>query len=127
MVRLDMEGDGIVHLRLCPPHTESDETEYFRALETIGALSAPYAMVVDISGHSHLSRDGEIRQAAWAKATRSQISRCCRALALVREQPNPRSQQSFARLWKIPVHVTSDPVEAMAFAKTHLSQERPQA
>ncbi|WP_426232593.1 hypothetical protein [Pararhizobium sp. DWP3-4] len=127
MVRLDMEGDGIVHLHLGPPHAESDEAAYFAALETIGALTGAYVMVVDISGHFHLSRDGEIRQAQWAKATRAQVSSCCRALALVRDKPNPRSQQSFARLWQIPVHVTSDLGEAMEFARTHLCQERPQA
>lgn len=127
MVRLDVKGDGIVHLQLCPPHAEGDEAQYFMALETIGALTKSYAMVVDISGHSHLSREGEIRQAQWAKATRTQISRCCRALALVRDKPNPRSQRSFARLWQIPVHVTSDINEAMEFARTHLSQEGPHA
>jgi hypothetical protein len=123
MIRFAQTGDGLVHLHLCPPHAQTDEADYFRALERIGMLDEPYAMVVDISGHSHLSRDGEIRQAAWAKATRAQVSRFCRALALVREQPNLRSQQSFARLWSIPVHVTSDRDEAIEFAHSHMLKE----
>ncbi|KQV12245.1 hypothetical protein ASC97_13890 [Rhizobium sp. Root1203] len=123
MVRFEETGDGLVHLLLCPPHADTDEADYFRALGLIGMLDKPYAMVVDIAGHSHLSREGEIRQAAWAKETRAQVSRFCQALALVREHPNPRSQQSFARLWSIPVHVTSDRDDAIAFALSHLLKE----
>ena len=125
MVRLDVKGDGIVHLRLCPPHAETDEGAYLDALDRIGIIATPFAMVVDIAGHAHLSRDGEVRQAAWAKATRAHISRTCRALALVREVPNPRSQRSFAKLWSIPVHVTTDSDEAMRFATDHLAEDMP--
>lgn len=120
MISFSIRGDGIVHLHLCPPYAETDEESYLAALDRIGEIERPYAMVVDISGHVHLSREGELRQAAWAKRTRMQISTHCRAVALVRETPNPRSQQSFARLWNIPVHVTSDGEEAMRFATDHL-------
>lgn len=120
MVRLEMHEGGIVDLRLHPPHAETDEADYLAALDRIGDLDGPYAIVVDIAGNTHLSREGEIRQAAWAKATRERISTSCRALALVRENPNPRSRQSFERLWAIPVHVTSDREEARRFAARHL-------
>ncbi len=119
MVSFDLR-DGIVDLRLQPPYAETDEGAYLAALHRIGELDAPYAIVVDIAGGAHLSREGEIRQAAWAKATRQCISGACRALAMVRENPNPRSRQSFERLWSIPVHVTRDRAEALAFASRHL-------
>jgi len=122
MVRFEMHEDGIVDLRLYPPHAETDEADYLTALERIGSLDGPYAIVVDIAGSAHLSREGEIRQAAWAKATRQRISSSCRALALVRENPNPRSRQSFERLWAIPVHVTRDREEARRFAAGHLAK-----
>ncbi|MDO9417771.1 hypothetical protein [Pararhizobium sp.] len=121
MISLTIRGDGLVHLHLCLPHQDADEDEYLDALDRIGAIETPFVMVVDISGHRHLSRDGEIRQSAWAKRTRAHISGTCRALALVREKPNPRSQQSFARLWSIPVHVTNDSEDAFAFALAHLT------
>lgn len=123
MISLTISGDGLVHLRLCPPHADTDERDYLDALDRIGALQEPYAMVVDIAGHAHMTREGELRQAAWAKATRSHVAKTCRALALVRETPNPRSQQSFARLWSIPVHVTADRDDALQFAMSHLRAE----
>ncbi|RUV22789.1 hypothetical protein [Mesorhizobium sp. M7A.F.Ca.MR.245.00.0.0] len=122
MVRFEMHKDGIVDLCLYPPHAATDEADYLEALERIGNLDGPYAIVVDIAGSTHLSREGEVRQAAWAKATRQRISSACRALALVRDNPNPRSRQSFERLWAIPVHVTSDREEARQFAAKHLDK-----
>ncbi|MBN9221516.1 MAG: hypothetical protein J0I79_26530 [Mesorhizobium sp.] len=120
MISLEMHEGGIIDLRLYPPHAETDEADYLDALDRIGRLDGPYAIVVDIAGSSHLSREGEVRQAAWAKATRQRISTSCRALALVRENPNPRTRQSFERLWSIPVHVTRDREEACQFAARHL-------
>jgi hypothetical protein len=120
MVSFEMHESGIIDLRLYPPHAETDEADYLAALDRIGRLDGPYAIVVDIAGGSHLSREGEIRQAAWAKATRQRISTSCLALALVRENPNPRSRQSFERLWSIPVHVTRDREEARQFVARHL-------
>jgi hypothetical protein len=122
MVHFEMHDDGIVDLRLYPPHAQTDEADYLSALDRIGHLDGPYAIVVDIAGNTHLSREGEIRQAAWAKATRQRISSSCRALALVRENPNPRSRQSFERLWAIPVHVTSNRDEAHQFVARHLGR-----
>lgn len=122
MIDLKIGGDGIVHLRLCPPTLDQDEQDYLDALDRIAEVKEPYVMVVDLREPGHLSREGELRQAAWAKATRAHIASTCRALALVREKPSARSQQSFARLWSIPVHVTSDRDDAMAFAVAHLEK-----
>jgi hypothetical protein len=122
MIELSINGDGIVHLRLCQPRSETDEADYLDALERISEIDEPYVMVIDMKEPGHLSREGELRQAAWAKATRAHIARTCRAVSFVREKPSERSQRSFERLWSIPVHVTSDSGEAMCFARDHLNR-----
>ncbi|BBK35902.1 hypothetical protein STAQ_09800 [Allostella sp. ATCC 35155] len=121
MIGLAVGGDGIVRLHLEAPMEEADEERYLAALERIGTLAGPFAMLVEIDGYRHLSRAGELRQAAWAKVTRQHLNRACRALAIVRAEPNPRTQASFGRFWSFPVHVTADPTEARAFLARHLA------
>lgn len=121
MIELSVGDDGIVRLHLEAPVEEADEERYLAALERIGTLAGPFAMLVEIDGYRHLSRAGELRQAAWAKATRQHLNRACRALAIVRAQPSPRTQASFGRFWSFPVHVTADPADARAFVARHLA------
>lgn len=121
MIGLDLGRDGILRLHLEPPMEDADEERYLEALERIGTLPGPFAMLVEIDGYRHLSRAGELRQAAWAKATRQHLNAACRALAIVRARPDPRTQASFGRFWSFPVHVTADPAEARAFLVRHLA------
>ncbi|MCM5553888.1 hypothetical protein [Pleomorphomonas sp. NRK KF1] len=123
MISLSIGGDGVVHLRLCHPRGEGDEQDYLDALDRISSIQAPFVMIVDLKEPGHLSREGELRQAAWAKATREHIAVTCRALALVKEKPSERSRRSFERLWSIPVHVTNDRDEALRFALHHLNEQ----
>ena len=121
MIGLDLGADGIVRLHRDPPMADADDERYLAALERIGLLAGPFAMLVEIDGYRHLSRAGELRQAAWAKATRQRLNGACRALAIVRANPDPRVQASFGRFWSFPVHVTADPAEARAFLARHLA------
>ena len=121
MIELDPGADGVVHLTLRLPQEDADEDRYLDALDRIGRMSGPFAMVVEIAGYRHLTRAGEVRQAAWAKATRSHLNRACRALAIVRADPDPRTRASFQRFWSFPVHVTADRAEGFAFVRRHLA------
>ena len=121
MIELAIGVDGVVHLSLRPPQLDEDEGRYLEALGRIGALQQPFAMVVELAGYRHLTREGEVAQAAWAKATRRHLNATCRALALVRESPHPRTQQSFSRFWSFPVQVTADRADAFRFARAHLA------
>ena len=122
MIRLTKDG-GILHLLLSPPWSGGDEQLYCAALEEVGDHAGPYAMVVEMRGHMHLSREGEVWQALWAKRTREQVSTRCRAVGLVRDAPTERQRQSFARLWNLPVLATKNAGEALAFARHHLEKE----
>ena len=122
MIRMTQEA-GIVHLLLSPPWTDGDEDAYRAALETVGERAGPYALVVEMRGHMHLSREGEVWQSLWAKRTRAQVSACCRAVGIVRDDPTERQRQSFARLWGLPVLATRDAEAAFAFVRAHLERE----
>ncbi|BBK32824.1 hypothetical protein EDC65_4563 [Stella humosa] len=121
MILLEIDQDGIVRLALRLPQEEADEGRYLDALRTIGELERPFALLVEIAGYRHLTREGEVAQAAWAKATRSHLNRMCRGLAILRENPDPRTLSSFQRFWSFPVQVTADRAGALAFLRGHLA------
>lgn len=121
MIELDLGADGVAHLRLRPPQSAADEGLYLAALGRIGRLQHPFALLVDIAGYRHLTREGELAQAAWAKATRTHLNATCRALAIVRENPDPRTLRSFGRFWTFPLLVTADREEALRFVRAHLA------
>lgn len=108
MVELDHDTPGIVTLRLMQPYGAADEDAYLAALETIGRLDRPFALVTVLGGGRALSQAGERAQALWYKATRESMNRNCRGLAIVRPDATAETAATFQRLWTFPVSLASD-------------------
>jgi hypothetical protein len=95
MVDLDIAG-SLLTLRFLPPYTDTDERDY---------LSVP----------------GEREQALWFKATRGHISAHCRAAAIVRPGANKKMEETFQKLWPMPVVALEDETAARAFLAEYRS------
>ncbi|CEJ11063.1 hypothetical protein BN1110_01349 [bacterium YEK0313] len=108
MVKLDHDADGIVTLRLVQPYGAGDEAAYLSALETIGRLDRPFALIAVLGGGRALSLAGERAQALWYKATRDSMNRNCRGLAIVRPDATADTATTFQRLWSFPVSLAPD-------------------
>lgn len=120
MVRLEAEAGGIVTLGYHPPYGAGDEGDYLAALDRIGRWPQPFVLLAVLGHGQHLSAAGERAQALWFKATRETMNRQCRALAMVRGQPGPRTAEVFGRLWSFPILVTADEAAARAFLEGYL-------
>ncbi|MFC7477783.1 hypothetical protein ACFQS7_25760 [Dankookia sp. GCM10030260] len=115
MVQLEAEPAGILTLRFGPPYAADDEPAYLAALEAIGGHERPFALLAIFGGRGRLSPAGERAQALWFKATRHQLDRRCRALAIVRPGDPGGSASVFGRLWAFPVGVCETEAEGRAF------------
>jgi hypothetical protein len=120
MVRLEAEAGGIVTLGYHPPYGADDEPAYLAALDRIGHWPGPFALLAVLGHGDHLSAAGERSQALWFKATREVMNRHCRALAIVRAVPGPRTAEVFGRLWTFPILVTADQAAARRFLEGYL-------
>lgn len=114
MVSLHRDADGIVTLRFVPPYGEDDEGAYLEALDAVGAMSGPYALLTVFGGGGRLSQAGERRQALWYKATREGMNRACRAIAIVRPGATQAMAETFQKLWAFPVTLQPDEAAARA-------------
>ena len=111
MVHLDAEGT-VVTLRFHAPYADGDERAYLDALEAIGAIERPFALMTVFGGRGGLSQPGEREQALWFKRTRARMDRLCLALAIVRPDASPEMATVFRKLWSFPVFATTDEEEA---------------
>lgn len=120
MVSLEDEGDWRV-LRFLPPYAERDEPDYLGALDAIGRTGRPFALLAVFGGEGRLSQAGERAQALWYKDSRDRIERDCRAIALVRPGATPRMQETFRKLWSMPLAVMPDEASARRFLAVRAS------
>lgn len=120
MVSLEA-GCMLLTLRFLPPYTENDGRDYLAALAQIGAREAPFALLALFGGAGKLSPTAEREQALWFKATRERISRRCCAMAIVRPDGNKKMEETFRKLWPIPIAV----FEAEAAGRDFLSRYMP--
>lgn len=119
MVSLEEEKNGVVVLRLAPPHTERDEADYLDALERLAAIDRPYLLLAVFGGARALSAAGERGQALWFKRTRATIEAHCRACAIVRPDASEQTIAVFRRLWSFPLAAAVDEQEGRAFLDRH--------
>jgi len=118
MVDLDIAGT-LLTLRFLPPYEPTDERDYLDALVTIGAHSAPFELLTVFGGGGKLSVAAEREQALWFKATRERMTQVCRAVAIVRPGANQKMQETFQKLWSMPLVALEDENEARAFLARH--------
>lgn len=124
MLDLTTTPEDLLILRLLPPYAESDEASYLEALRGIGERTEPFALMTVFAGGGALSREGERAQALWYKATRAQMNRTCRALAIVRPGASEATVGPFRRLWSFPILATEDEEAARAFLLDRLKAVR---
>jgi hypothetical protein len=120
MVSLEA-GCALLTLRFLPPYTEDDGRDYLAALERIGAWEAPFALLALFGGGGKLSPAAEREQALWFKATRSRILERCYAMAIVRPDASKKMEETFRKLWPIPIAV----FETETAGRDFLSRHRP--
>ena len=118
MVDLDIT-DTLLTLRFLPPYADTDERDYLDALVTIGAHPAPFKLLTVFGGGGKLSAAAEREQALWFKATRERMAQQCRAVAIVRPGANQKMQETFQKLWSMPLVALEDEGEARAFLARH--------
>jgi len=118
MVDLDITGT-LLTLRFLPPYEPSDERDYLDALVRIGAHPAPFELLTVFGGGGKLSAAAEREQALWFKATRERMTQACRAVAIVRPGANQKMQETFQKLWSMPLVALEDEGEARAFLARH--------
>jgi hypothetical protein len=118
MASLDI-GETLLTLRFLPPYEETDERDYLDALVTIGVHPGPFELLTLFGGGGKLSAAGEREQALWFKATRERMTRTCRAVAIVRPGANKKMQETFQKLWSMPLAAMEDEGAARAFLARH--------
>jgi hypothetical protein len=118
MVDLDITGT-LLTLRFLPPYEATDERAYLDALVAIGAHPTPFELLTVFGGGGKLSAAAEREQALWFKATRERMAKTCRAVAIVRPGANPKMQETFQKLWPMPLVALEDENEARAFLAQH--------
>lgn len=119
MVSLEQD-DGLVTLRFVAPPAEDDEEAYLAALDKVGKLAGPFALLTVLGGGRVLSHTGERGQALWFKATRARMNEECRGIAMVRPGATAETAAVFQRLWTFPVSVEPDEATARAVLRTYL-------
>jgi hypothetical protein len=122
MVSLDQGADGIVTLHFVPPYGAEDERAYLDALDTIGRLEGPFALLTVFGGQGGLGREGDRAQALWFKATRQRMNAACRGLAMVRPGATEATAATFQKLWTFPVCIAPDEDAARAILRRHLDE-----
>jgi len=118
MVDLEIAG-SLLTLRFLPPYTDTDERDYLAALVRIGEHAEPFELLTIFGGGGKLSVAGEREQALWFKATRGHISAHCRAAAIVRPGANTKMEETFRKLWPMPLIAREDECIARAFLAEH--------
>jgi hypothetical protein len=118
MVDLEIAG-SLLTLRFLPPYTETDERDYLAALVRVGQHAEPFELLTVFGGGGRLSPAGEREQALWFKATRSHVSTHCRAAAIVRPGANKKMEETFQKLWPMPLVALEDETAARAFLAAH--------
>jgi hypothetical protein len=118
MVDLEIAG-SLLTLRFLPPYTDTDERDYLAALVRIGEHAEPFELLTIFGGGGKLSVAGEREQALWFKATRGHISAHCRAAAIVRPGANTKMEETFRKLWPMPLIAREDESIARAFLAEH--------
>ena len=120
MVKLEIE-DPLLTLRFLPPYAESDERDYLAALRRIGEHPTPFVLLTMFGGGGHMSAAAEREQALWFKTTRAHVSAQCRAMAIVRPNANAKMEETFRKLWSIPLIARTDEAEARTFLASYAS------
>jgi hypothetical protein len=118
MVDLEIAG-SLLTLRFLPPYADTDERDYLDALVRIGEHVEPFELLAVFAGGGKLSAAGEREQALWFKATRDHISARCRAVAIVRPGADKKMEETFQRLWPLPLVALEDEGAARAFLAEH--------
>ena len=118
MVDLDIT-DTLLTLRFLPPYADTDERDYLDALVRIGEHPAPFELLTLFGGGGKLSAAAEREQALWFKATRERIAKTCRAVAIVRPGANRKMEETFQKLWSMPLVAMEDEAAARAFLARH--------
>lgn len=108
-------SEPIIVLRFLPPYRETDERAYLDALAVLSSITAPFALLTIFQGGRKLSVAGEREQALWFKASRAHMNAHCRGLAIVRPAAAPRMKAAFSKLWRFPVEIFQEEVEAWAY------------
>jgi hypothetical protein len=111
--------ETLLTLRFLPPYEAADERAYLDALVRIGEHPAPFELLTVFGGFGKLSAAAEREQALWFKATREQMTRTCRAVAIVRPGTEEKMQETFRKLWSMPLIVVEDEGVARAFLARH--------
>ena len=118
MVDLEIT-DTLLTLRFLPPYAEGDERAYLDALVVIGEHPAPFELLTLFGGGGKLSAAAEREQALWFKATRERMAKSCRAVAIVRPGANAKMEDTFRKLWPMPLVAMEDEAAARAFLAQH--------
>ena len=114
MVDLEITNT-LLTLRFLPPYTDADERAYLDALVVIGDHPTPFELLTLFGGGGKLSAAAEREQALWFKATRERMARTCRAVAIVRPGANQKMEDTFRKLWPMPLVAMEDEIAARAF------------
>ncbi len=119
MVDLEIAG-SLLTLRFLPPYADKDERDYLDALVRVGRHAEPFEFLILFGGGGRkLSMAGEREQALWFKATRKHVSTHCRAVAIVRPGANEKMQETFRKLWPMPLVALEDETTARSFLARH--------
>ena len=118
MVDLNITGT-LLTLRFLPPYTDADERDYLDALVVIGEHPTPFELLTLFGGSGKLSAAAEREQALWFKATRDKIAARCRAVAIVVPGASRKMEDTFRKLWPMPLVALEDENEARAFLAQH--------
>lgn len=101
------------------PGSGNDGARYLAALEEIGAIDAPYVLLVSLEQRLELTAGQKKAQNLWYKATRNRVNAWCRACAILRADADGARQEAFGKLFAFPLLVTKDSREAEAFLSAH--------
>ncbi len=118
MVDLDIT-DTLLTLRFLPPYGDTDERDYLDALVVIGDHPGPFELLTLFGCSGKLSAAAEREQALWFKATRERMAQTCRAVAIVRPGANRKMEDTFRKLWPMPLVAMEDESAARAFLAHH--------